>query len=56
MDFKIRGKPTLVSRSTKCVGRAVATGLAGEGARVIADGRTEKSVTDAQSMPQVSGQ
>src|SRR5208337_343342 len=47
MDLQLIGKLALVSGSTKGIGLAIATGLAREGARVVVNGRTEKSVTDA---------
>jgi NAD(P)-dependent dehydrogenase (short-subunit alcohol dehydrogenase family) len=47
MDLKIQGKLALVSGSTKGIGFATARMLAGEGARVIVNGRTESSVEKA---------
>jgi len=47
MDLQLANKLALVSGSTKGIGLAIATGLAREGARVIVNGRAEKSVTDA---------
>lgn len=47
MDLKLTDKLALVSGSTKGIGFAIATDLAREGARVIVNGRTEKSVTAA---------
>ena len=47
MDLKLSDKLALVSGSTKGIGFAIATDLAREGARVIVNGRNEKSVTDA---------
>src|SRR5258708_3308562 len=47
MDLQVTGKLGLVSGSTKGIGLAIATGLAREGARVIINGRAEKSVNDA---------
>ncbi len=47
MDLQLTGKLALVSGSTKGIGLAIATGLAREGARVIINGRAEKSVNDA---------
>jgi NAD(P)-dependent dehydrogenase (short-subunit alcohol dehydrogenase family) len=47
MDLQLVDKLALVSGSSKGIGLAIATGLAREGARVIINGRTEKSVTDA---------
>ncbi len=46
MDLQLTNKLALVSGSTKGIGLAIATGLAREGARVIINGRTEKSVSD----------
>ncbi|MGA9449785.1 MAG: SDR family oxidoreductase [Verrucomicrobiia bacterium] len=48
MDLKLTNKLALVTGSTKGIGFAIAVGLAREGARVIVNGRTEKSVIDAQ--------
>ena len=47
MDLQITDKLALVSGSTKGIGLAIATGLAREGAKVIVNGRSEKSVTEA---------
>jgi NAD(P)-dependent dehydrogenase (short-subunit alcohol dehydrogenase family) len=47
MDLRLSDKLALVSGSTKGIGRAIATGLAWEGARVIVNGRTEDSVSAA---------
>jgi len=47
MDLQLADKFALVSGSTKGIGLAIATGLAREGARVIVNGRSEKSVTEA---------
>ncbi len=47
MDLQLTGKLALVSGSTKGIGLAIATGLAREGARVIVNGRLEKSVAEA---------
>lgn len=47
MDLKLSDKLALISGSTKGIGFAIATDLAREGARVIVNGRNEKSVTDA---------
>jgi len=56
MDLQLTDKLALVSGSTKGIGLAIATGLAREGAKVIINGRTEKSVQAAldkikQSVP-----
>jgi NAD(P)-dependent dehydrogenase (short-subunit alcohol dehydrogenase family) len=56
MDLQLTNKLALVSGSTKGIGFAIATGLAREGARVIINGRAEKSVAEAvakirQSVP-----
>src|SRR5260370_1422899 len=48
MNLKLTGKTALVSGSTKGIGFAIATGLAGEGARVIVNGRSEKAVAQAK--------
>lgn len=47
MDLKLSDKLALVSGSTKGIGFAIATDLAREGARVIINGRSEKSVAEA---------
>jgi NAD(P)-dependent dehydrogenase (short-subunit alcohol dehydrogenase family) len=47
MDLQLAGKLALVSGSTKGIGLAIATGLAREGARVIINGRSEKSLNEA---------
>jgi len=47
MDLRLKDKLALVSGSTKGIGLAIATGLASEGAKVIINGRTEKSVSEA---------
>jgi NAD(P)-dependent dehydrogenase (short-subunit alcohol dehydrogenase family) len=57
MDLKLADKLALVSGSTKGIGLAIATGLAREGAKVVVNGRSEKSVHAAlvkirQSVPE----
>ncbi len=47
MDLQLTDKLALVSGSTRGIGLAIATGLAREGTRVIVNGRTEKSVSEA---------
>jgi len=47
MDLQLGNKLALVTGSTKGIGLAIAVSLAREGARVIVNGRTEKSVTEA---------
>ncbi|HEY1170875.1 MAG TPA: SDR family oxidoreductase [Verrucomicrobiae bacterium] len=47
MDLRLTGKLALVTGSTKGIGFAIATDLAREGARVILNGRSEKSVAEA---------
>jgi len=49
MDLNLTDKAALISGSTKGIGFAIATSLAREGARVIVNGRSKKSVTDAQN-------
>ena len=44
MDLELKGKSALVSGSTAGIGRAIAAGLAAEGASVIVNGRTEEAV------------
>ena len=48
MNLELTDKTALVSGSTKGIGFAIATGLAHEGARVIVNGRSEKSVAEAK--------
>jgi NAD(P)-dependent dehydrogenase (short-subunit alcohol dehydrogenase family) len=48
MNLKLTDKTALVSGSTKGIGFAIATELAREGARVIVNGRSEKSVAEAK--------
>jgi NAD(P)-dependent dehydrogenase (short-subunit alcohol dehydrogenase family) len=47
MDYQLKGKLCLVSGSTAGIGLAIATALAGEGARVIVNGRTDDRVAEA---------
>src|SRR5271170_1637265 len=47
MDLQLTDKLALVSGSSKGIGLAIATGLAREGARVIINGRSDKSVDGA---------
>jgi NAD(P)-dependent dehydrogenase (short-subunit alcohol dehydrogenase family) len=47
MNLQLSDKLALVSGSTKGIGLAIATGLAREGARVVINGRSEKSFADA---------
>jgi NAD(P)-dependent dehydrogenase (short-subunit alcohol dehydrogenase family) len=49
MDMQLKDKTALVSGSTAGIGRAIAEGLAAEGATVIVNGRTEAAVTRAVS-------
>ena len=44
MDLQLKGKRALVSGSTAGIGRAIAATLAGEGANVIVNGRTQAAV------------
>jgi NAD(P)-dependent dehydrogenase (short-subunit alcohol dehydrogenase family) len=48
MNLNLTDKTALVSGSTKGIGFAIAAGLAREGARVIVNGRSEKSVAEAK--------
>jgi len=48
MDLKLKYIHALVSGSSKGIGRAIASALAGEGARVIVTGQSEASVAAAQ--------
>ena len=47
MDLGLKGKLALVSGSTAGIGLAIASALAGEGARVIVNGRTQPAVDAA---------
>ena len=49
MDLKLTGKLALVSGSTAGIGNAIASALAAEGARVIVNGRQQRSVDDAMA-------
>src|ERR1700733_662630 len=54
MNLELKGRLALVSGSTAGIGRAIATSLAREGARVIVNGRTQASVDQAVSELKVS--
>jgi NAD(P)-dependent dehydrogenase (short-subunit alcohol dehydrogenase family) len=54
MDMKLTGKLALVSGSTAGIGHAIAVALAGEGARVIVNGRSQASVDSAVSKIKVA--
>lgn len=47
MDYKLKGKRALVTGSTKGIGLAITKTLASEGAQVIINGRSQKSVDEA---------
>ena len=47
MDLQLRDRLAIVTGSTKGIGHAIALGLAGEGARVVVNGRSESSVAAA---------
>lgn len=47
MDLQLKDRLAFVSGSTAGIGRAIATALAGEGARVIVNGRTQAAVDAA---------
>jgi NAD(P)-dependent dehydrogenase (short-subunit alcohol dehydrogenase family) len=49
MNLRLTDKAALVSGSTKGIGSAIAIGLAREGARVIVNGRSEKTVAEAKN-------
>ena len=49
MDMKLKNRLALVSGSTAGIGYAIAVALAGEGARVIVNGRTQAAVDAAVS-------
>jgi NAD(P)-dependent dehydrogenase (short-subunit alcohol dehydrogenase family) len=50
MDLKLKSKVALVSGSTAGIGYAIASALAAEGARVIVNGRSQKSVDEAVAL------
>ncbi len=58
MDLQIQNKLALVSGSTAGIGNAIARTLAAEGARVIINGRSQKSVDKVidQLRPEVQGE
>ena len=47
MNLKLENKTALVTGSTAGIGLAIARSLAGEGTRVIVNGRTEARVSEA---------
>jgi 3-oxoacyl-[acyl-carrier protein] reductase len=47
MDLQFTGKTVLITASTGGIGLDIARSFAREGATVIVNGRTEKSVADA---------
>ena len=47
MDLQLKGKVALVTGSTGGIGFAIGSGLAGEGATVIINGRTKQRVSEA---------
>ena len=49
MDLKLTDKLALVTGSAKGIGLAIAKALAGEGARVVVNGRSEASVASAKA-------
>ncbi len=54
MDLKLTNRLALVSGSTAGIGYAIAAALAGEGAEVIVNGRTQAAVDDAVSKIQTA--
>jgi NAD(P)-dependent dehydrogenase (short-subunit alcohol dehydrogenase family) len=50
MKIDLSGKTAIVTGSTKGIGRAIAAGLAGAGAKTIVNGRTQASVDEAISL------
>ena len=56
MDLGLDGRVALVAASSKGLGRAIATGLAAEGARVMICGRHETSLAEtAREIREVTG-
>ena len=59
MDLGLGGKTAVVTGSTRGIGRAIAFGLAGEGARVVLCGRTQATldvaVAEAQERARAAG-
>jgi NAD(P)-dependent dehydrogenase (short-subunit alcohol dehydrogenase family) len=55
MDLNLANKLALISGSTAGIGYAIAEALIREGARVIINGRSRKSVNDALSRLKVHG-
>jgi NAD(P)-dependent dehydrogenase (short-subunit alcohol dehydrogenase family) len=49
MDYKLKGKTALISGSSKGIGLAIATSLAGEGVRVIINGRSQPTIDEAKA-------
>ncbi|MFT3684590.1 MAG: SDR family oxidoreductase [Phycisphaerales bacterium] len=49
MNLQLNGKTAIVSGSSKGIGLSIAASLAAEGARVVVNGRSEKSVGEAVS-------
>jgi NAD(P)-dependent dehydrogenase (short-subunit alcohol dehydrogenase family) len=47
MDLQLAGKLAFVSGSTAGIGYAIASALAAEGARVVVNGRSQRSVLEA---------
>ena len=47
MIIDLSGKTAIVTGSTEGIGYAIAVGLAGSGARVVVNGRTQAKVTEA---------
>lgn len=56
MDMQINGKLALVTGSTQGIGRAIAQGLAAEGARVIVNGRSARTVDETVKMLSATGE
>ncbi len=53
--FDLSGKTALVTGSSRGIGHALATGLAGAGARIVLNGRDAKALADAKKRLEATG-